>query len=128
LNIRQLVNIFSISIIILLAGVSCSSNSSVTSGNVPIITSVSAEHTNVYPLGNTRIICVATDPDSDNLTYLWAANDGKIIGSGPEITWEAPKSYGDFHIMATANDGHGNTVSKVVTVTVIVRDASSCCR
>lgn len=128
MNTRQLVNIFSISILILLAGVSCSSNSSVTSGNVPIITSVSAEHTNVYPLGNTRIICVATDPDSDTLTYLWAANDGKIIGSGPEITWEAPKSYGDFHIMATVDDGHGNTVSKVVTVTVIVRDASSCCK
>ena len=128
MSIHRVTNIFGVLILTLLTGVACNSISSAKSGSTPIITSLSAEHTAVYPLGNTKIACIGTDPDGGTLTYLWAASEGKIFGSGPEITWEAPKSYGDFHIMATVDDGHGNNTSKVVTVTVIVRDASSCCR
>jgi hypothetical protein len=59
-------------------------------------------------------------------------NDGKIIedpaGDGSTVTYEAPKTYGDFYIMATVDDGRGNSANKTVTVTVIVRDPSKCCK
>jgi len=96
--------------------------------NSPVISSLVAEHTNLYPLGNTIITCSATSPLGTPLSYKWVSNDGTIMGSGPSITYEAPRTYGDFHIMATVDDGLGNTASKTVTVTVIVRDPSQCCR
>jgi hypothetical protein len=96
--------------------------------HAPRITSLTAEHASVYPLGNTRINCVADDPDGDSLNYVWTSTDGKIIGAGSQITWEAPRTYGDMQIMATVDDGKGNSVNRVVTVTVLVRDPSTCCR
>ena len=92
------------------------------------ITSLVAEHPAIYPLGNTRINCTAMSRDGSLLNYTWSCTDGKIIGSGTQITWEAPRTYGDFHIMAMVDDGKGNSINKVVTVTVIVRDPSACCR
>ena len=96
--------------------------------NAPVISSLVAEHTNLYPLGNTVITCSAVSPQGTPLSYQWVCSDGTIIGSGPSITYEAPKTYGDFHIMATVDDGLGNTANKTVTVTVIVRDPTKCCR
>jgi hypothetical protein len=96
--------------------------------NGPVINSLVAEHTSVYPVGNTVVTCSAVARDGGALTYQWVANDGTIIGNGPTITWEAPKTYGDFHIMCTAFDSRGNKSSQTVTVTVIVRDPTKCCR
>jgi len=99
-----------------------------TNPDTPVISSLAAEHTNLYPLGNTVITCSAVSPQGTPLNYNWVCNDGTITGSGPSITYEAPRTYGDFHIMATVDDGRGNTASKTVTVTVIVRDPSKCCK
>ena len=100
----------------------------ITNPNAPLISSLVAEHTNLYPLGNTTIICSAVSPQGVPLNYNWVCSDGTITGSGPSITYEAPRTYGDFHIMATVDDGLGNKASKTVMVTVIVRDPSQCCR
>lgn len=100
--------------------------------HAPFISSLVAEHTTLYPLGNTTITCTANSPDGAALKYRWVCNDGTIIqdpaGNGSTIKYEAPGTYGDFHIMATVDDDRGNSVSKTVTVTVIVRDPSKCCR
>ena len=113
-------------VIALAATLSCSPTGQPDHG--PQITSLTAEHAVVYPLGNTRIDCIAMNQDGNTLNYTWACSDGKIFGSGQQITWEAPRSYGDFHIMATVDDGKGNSANKAVTVTVIVRDPSTCCK
>jgi hypothetical protein len=100
--------------------------------HAPVISSLVAEHTTLYPLGNTIITCSASSPDGAALKYRWVCNDGTIIkdpaGNGSKVTYEAPRTYGDFHIMATVDDDRGNTVNKTVIVTVIVRDPSTCCR
>ncbi|MDD5397737.1 MAG: putative Ig domain-containing protein [Dehalococcoidia bacterium] len=100
----------------------------VTNPNAPVISSLVAEHTNLYPLGNTVITCSAVSPQGLPLNYKWVCSEGTITGNGPSITYEAPKTYGDFHIMATVDDAQGNTASQTVKVTVIVRDPSKCCR
>lgn len=100
--------------------------------HAPLISSLVAEHTTLYPLGNTTITCSASSPDGAALKYRWVCNDGTIIqdpaGNGSTVKYEAPRTYGDFHIMAMVDDDRGNSVNKTVTVTVIVRDPSQCCR
>ena len=100
--------------------------------HAPVISSLVAEHTTLYPLGNTTITCSASSPGGTALKYRWVADDGIIIedpaGNGSIVKYEAPRTYGDFHIMATVDDGVGNSANKAVTVTVIVRDPSKCCR
>jgi hypothetical protein len=114
--------------VFIVGGLACSANQEGADKGGVTIASLTAAYTVLYPLGNTHIECVATSPDGAKLNYQWTSNDGKIIGEGPKIIWEAPKTYGDFHIMATVDDGHGHTASKTVTVTVIVRDGSTCCK
>ena len=98
----------------------------------PVISSLAAEHTTLYPLGNTTITCSASSPGGAALKYRWVCDEGTIIqdpaGNGSTVKYEAPRTYGDFHIMATVVDDRGNSVNKTVTVTVIVRDPSTCCR
>jgi hypothetical protein len=100
--------------------------------HAPLISSLVAEHTTLYPLGNTIVTCSASSPDGATLKYSWACDNGTITkdpgGDGAKITYEAPRTYGDFHIMTTVDDGRGNSANKTVTVTVIVRDPSKCCR
>jgi len=96
--------------------------------NAPVISSLVAEHTTLYPLGNTVITCSAVSPRGLPLNYKWVCIDGTIIGSGSTVTYEAPKTYGDFYIMANVDDGQGNKSSQTVKVTVIVRDPTKCCR
>lgn len=100
--------------------------------HAPLISSLVAEHTTLYPLGNTIVTCSASSPDGAALKYNWACDNGTIIkdpaGDGAKITYEAPRTYGDFHIMSTVDDGRGNSANKTITVTVIVRDPSKCCR
>jgi hypothetical protein len=110
-----------------IAGGACTAAGGV-NPNTPVISSLAAEHTNLYPLGNTVITCSAVSPQGTPLNYKWVSSDGIISGSGPSVTYEAPRTYGDFNVMATVDDGLGNTASKTVTVTVIVRDPSQCCR
>ncbi len=96
--------------------------------NAPVISSLVAEHIGLYPLGNTKITCSAVSPQGIPLNYRWVCSDGVVTGSGSSVTYQAPRTYGNFHIMATVDDGLGNTTSETVTVTVIVRNPSNCCR
>jgi hypothetical protein len=133
LNLKKTIVIFLLIIIMLcgaLPGISCVSNSKAEVGNGLVITSMSAEHTAVYPLGNTRITCNAVVNSASTLKYQWVSNYGTIIGEGQTITWEAPKTYGDFHIMCTVVDTQGNKTSQTITIAVLVRDPNNptCCR
>ncbi len=116
----------------MLAGFAVGCASASVNAHAPLISSLVAEHTDLYPLGNTVVTCSAGSPDGAALKYVWVCDDGTIFkdpaGDGSKITYEAPRTYGDFHITATVDDGRGNSANKIVTVTVIVRDPSKCCR
>jgi len=113
---------------VILIMVGCGSATGNNSGDGPAIASVVAEHTTLYPLGNTNITCSAVSKNGSALNYRWISNEGTIAGNGPTINWEAPKTYGDFHIMVIVDDGNGHSSSGTATVTVIVRDPTKCCK
>ena len=117
---------------VMLAGLAVGCAAASVNSHAPLISSLVAEHTTLYPLGNTVVTCSASSPDGAALKYSWVCDNGTIYkdaaGDASKITYEAPRTYGDFHITATVDDGRGNSDSKTVTVTVIVRDPSKCCR
>ena len=64
------------------------------------------------------VVCLATDPDKDQLTYIWKATGGKIVGAGPNIQWLAAGDAGTYTINCTVADGNGGTASFTVTISV----------
>lgn len=66
------------------------------------------------------ITCSASDPDGDNLTYSWAADNGTIKGAGPIISWTSPATMGKYNITVTVSDGKGGEASRVQEVRVLI--------
>jgi len=62
--------------------------------------------------------CLATDPDKDQLTYIWRASGGKIIGNGPNIQWLAAGDPGTYTISCEVSDSKGGTTSFTITISV----------
>ncbi len=84
----------------------------------PAITSLTADTSTVLPGGRTLITCVATDPDSDTLTYKWEIEAGEITGVGDKVTWIAPDIEGDYIITALVDDGEGGGDMTSISVSV----------
>ena len=64
------------------------------------------------------VVCLATDPDNDQLTYVWKATGGKIIGNGPNIQWLAAGDPGTYTITCEVADGNGGAASFTITISV----------
>jgi hypothetical protein len=84
----------------------------------PVITSLEAQPERVLPRGSCQIVCNATDPDGDELSYGWSANGGGITGEGATVTWTAPGSVGSYNVTAMVIDSRGGGVTDYVTITV----------
>ncbi|OGN95428.1 MAG: hypothetical protein A2Z77_06870 [Chloroflexi bacterium RBG_13_51_36] len=86
----------------------------------PVIASVHAEPELLLRLGSCRIVCNATDPDGDELSYNWSAARGAIemTGEADTIVWRAPLSVGFYDVHVAVTDGRGGTATGRVTVTV----------
>jgi hypothetical protein len=84
----------------------------------PVITSLEAVPERVLPLGSCQIVCNATDPDGDELSYGWSAGRGGITGEGATVTWTAPNSVGSYNVTVIVIDGRGGEVTKKVTIEV----------
>jgi len=51
-----------------------------------------------------------------------------LSGAGPVVTWRAPNSYGDYHVMVIAEDTNGGSTQATLTLSVVARPASrGCC-
>lgn len=88
-------------------------------GNTPPqISSLTATPDNIGVGGSSTVVCVATDPDGDTLTYDWTATKGTFTGSGDTVTWMAPNEEGTYTIRVTVSDGKGGTVEESVSVAV----------
>lgn len=85
----------------------------------PIISSVTPA-TCPYTGGSTTVMCDASDPDGDPLTYSWTATGGSISGSGATITWTAPNAPvgSSYTITCTVSDGRGGSASQGTNILI----------
>jgi hypothetical protein len=88
------------------------------SNHPPVISSLTANPATVSPGGNSTITCVATDADSDTLTYAWTGTGGSITGNGSSVILTAPSMLGSCSINVVVSDGKGGTDTRGVAVTV----------
>lgn len=86
--------------------------------NPPVIESLAAEQLVVRQAESTFIECIASDPDGDELTYLWAATGGDISGQGPAVDWIAPNVCADYVVTVTVTDGRGGEASMELVIKV----------
>lgn len=79
----------------------------------PLIVSVNSSPAGptVSPGAIVNLICNAYDPDQDELTYSWIPTKGEILGTGKEVIWKAPDTYGECRIDLTVSDNKGGEVS-----------------
>jgi len=89
------------------------------SGNQPpVISSLLAQSTQLYPSGKTEVQCIAQDANGDKLDFKWACTGGDFSGAGPIVIWQAPPNYGTYTITVTVDDGKGGSVRASLEMTV----------
>jgi outer membrane protein OmpA-like peptidoglycan-associated protein len=87
--------------------------------NRPPTVRVTANPPEVEEGADSRVTADAQDPDNDPLTYAWRAPDGRITGSGPQVTWTAPTGVeGSYPVTVTVDDGRGGTASDTTNIRV----------
>ena len=65
------------------------------------------------------LLCAARDPDGNQLTYIWTAENGTIKGDGQKVIWLPPDATGDYQISVTVNNGKGGEASFSKRFTVV---------
>ena len=114
--------------VLVVVGSACVSSQEAEDNQGLKITSLKAEHVDVYPVGNTKIQCIVSDAEGDTINYKWMCTGGSISGSGPSITWIAPNAYGDYHIMVIAEDSENGKAKSTLMLNVVARpESTSCC-
>ena len=94
----------------------------------PVISSLEAKYINVDPRAASEIRCLASDPDGDEVDFKWSCTGGSLSGAGPVVTWRAPNSYGDYHVMVIVEDTNGGSAQAILTLSVVARPGSrGCC-
>jgi hypothetical protein len=88
----------------------------------PIIASLEPDTQGVVPLGSVQVVCTASDPDGDGLSYAWSASAGEIDGVGDTVDWIAPASEGSYSVAVAVTDGHGGQATDFVTIAVRAND------
>jgi hypothetical protein len=90
--------------------------------SAPTITSAGTANPNPAGVGQSVTFTVAAnDADGDTLSYSWTFGDG-ASGSGNSTT-HAYTAAGSYTAKSTVSDGHGNTVTSSVTVSVLATPA-----
>ena len=113
----KLILISAVTIVVIIALTSC--KTSTESKNEPSVISSLTTNPETVGIEETSIlICDATDPNSDNLTYIWEASSGSIGGTGSSVNWIAPNSEGSYSISCKVDDGNGDKDIKSINVAV----------
>lgn len=75
---------------------------------------------NCTPTSSTvQLTANATDPDGDTLLYTWTTTGGRIVGDGPNVTWDlSGVSNGTYTANVEVDDGCGCMAFSSTTVTV----------
>ena len=85
----------------------------------PVIKSLTADNTTVFPDGTVLLTCTAEDDDEDILTYSWECTNGSLAPNGNTATWTAPIDSGAHSISCIVNDGYGASDSATITIEVV---------
>jgi len=72
------------------------------------------------PLTEGQFTCIAADPDGDEMTYTWTADNGTISANGATATWTSPAVMGKYSIMVTVSDGKGGEATAVQEARVVI--------
>lgn len=105
----------------------CSACLASASAKSPLISSLGADYTTVYPKGMSEIKCVVSASDNNTVQFIWSSDGGAITGDGSTVIWQAPNEYGDYHVMVKAKDRNGDSGEGVLTLSVVPRPPKSCC-
>jgi len=84
----------------------------------PTINSLVANAVWTTPSGNLQVMCNATDPDGDVLSYVWTTTGGNISGTGAVVNWTAPQEVGIYNVTVVVKDGHGREDTRFVSLSV----------
>jgi len=76
------------------------------------------ERQQVSPGETVRVRANASDPDGDTLTYEWSASTGRIVGTGPQVTFDSTgmTAGSTATITVRVSDGRGGTASSTCSV------------
>jgi len=88
----------------------------------PIITALEVTSDRVLPSASTEIVCVASSPDGDELSYEWSCDDGEIEGTGDMVTWTAPSVEGDYTVSVIVSDTRGATATESLVIAVTANE------
>ncbi|UCF64882.1 MAG: laminin G, partial [bacterium] len=89
----------------------------------PLIEKMSASPRKIDLGGTSALLCEATDPDGDTLSYEWFAQSGVLTDSGATAHWIAPLSAGNYYISCIVSDGNGGQAQD--SIGIVVRDFSN---
>jgi hypothetical protein len=101
-------------VVVLLLASSCTT----AANRRPVITSLEAEADWTAPLDTLQVMCTASDPDGDELSYEWTTTGGSISGTGHEVIWTAPEEVGMYDITVVVDDGYGEEDTRSVILSV----------
>ena len=110
---RLVIMVIAVAIVLFVAS-SCTTSTN----NQPIITSLEPDPEWATPSGSLQVVCTASDPDGDELSYNWSASAGEVTGDGDTVTWVAPPSEGSYSVAVVVTDGRGGEVMDYVAITV----------
>ena len=71
----------------------------------PTISSIEIEPDSIRTGEKATIRVSASDPDGDEITYIYETSAGSIEGDGPEATYNAPEEPGTYEIRVKVTDG-----------------------
>ena len=80
----------------------------------PQVSLISASPQEISAFTNSLITCLASDPDSDPLSYTWTAASGTLAGTGSDVVWTAPVSTGLYTINCVVSDAFSGVSTSVV--------------
>ena len=84
----------------------------------PRIQALAAKTSEVMFGDTITIYAAAIDPETKDLTYIWSASGGTIIGEGEEIGWIAPQEEQSYEITLFVFDDDTNSDTAQITIDV----------
>lgn len=86
--------------------------------SLPQIEKIIASPRKLYLGESSELRCIASDSDSDQLSYSWSSLYGTITGSGENIKWISPNAEGNFKVYCEVNDGKGGLAEDSMSLEV----------
>ena len=84
----------------------------------PVINNVTIDPSNPFCNENVIILVDAIDLNSDPLEYIYNPENGSIIDTGANVTWQAPEMPGEYKINVHVFDGTFNSSTWTMKISV----------